>query len=111
FKNSTKLEQLTIQAVNQQQAMADAIGEITSALQSLGKGSPWDARTKASDEVLVPIFKAYFRRLGLYNAMGKKDLYKLVACIPSAVDVDLEVTTKLDAVAAVAEAAQSGGAA
>ena len=84
--------------------MEEAIGEITNALQSLGKGSPWDAGIKASDDVLVPIFKAYSRRLGLYNAMGKKDLYKLVACIPSAAVIDPEVTAKLDAVAAVAEA-------
>lgn len=105
IKNQTKPEQLTIQAMNRQNAMDEAIEEITNALQSLGKGSPWDAGIKASDEVLVPILQAYSRRLGIYNAMPKKDLYKLVACIPSAADIDPEVTAKLDAVAAVAGAA------
>ena len=85
--------------------MEDAIGEITNALQSLDKDSLWDARIKASDDVLVPVFKAYARRLGIYNGMGKKDLHKLVDCIPAAVDIDPEVTAKLDAIAAVAEAA------
>ena len=107
IKNPKETQQLTIQAVNQQTAMNEAIGEITNALRSLGKGSPWDVGIKASDDVLVPIFKAYARRLGIYNAMGKKDLYKLVACIPPT-DIDPEVTAKLDAVAAVAEAAQPG---
>ena len=105
IKNQTKPEQLTIQAMNRQNAMDEAIEEITNALQSLGKGSPWDAGIKASDEVLVPILQAYSRRLDIYNAMPKKDLYKLVACIPSAADIDPEVTAKLDAVAAVAGAA------
>lgn len=102
---TTKLEQLTIQAVIQQEAMDTAIEEITNALQSLGKGSPWDARIKASDDVLAPILKAYSRRLAVYSAMGEKDLYKLVACIPSPADIDPEMTAKLDAIAAVAEAA------
>ena len=105
IKNPTKPEQLTIQAMNRQNAMDEAIEEITNALQSLGKGSPWDAGIKASDEVLVPILQAYSRRLDIYNAMPKKDLYKLVACIPSPADIDPEVTAKLDAVAAVAGAA------
>lgn len=107
-KSHTETQQLTIQAVTQQTAMDEAIEEITNALQSLGKGSPWDAGIKASNDVLVPIFKAYSRRLGTYNAMGKKDLYKLVYHIPSAADIDPEVSTKLDAIAAVAEAAQPG---
>ena len=109
IKNPKETQQLTIQAVNQQTAMNEAIGEITNALRFLGKGSPWDAGIKASDDVLVPIFKAYARRLGIHNTMSKKDLYKLVACIPSAPDIDLEgMSTKLDAIAAVAEAAQPG---
>lgn len=108
-RSQLKLEQLTIQAETQRNAMDEAIEEITNALRSLGKDSPWDAKTKASDDVLVPIFKAYSRRLGIYNEMSKKDLYKLVASIPSAEDIDPEVTAKLDAIAAVAEAAQPGG--
>ncbi len=107
--SQAKLQQLTIQAETQRNAMNEAIEEITNALRSLGKGSPWDAKTKASDDVLVPIFKAYSHRLGMHNEMSKKDLYKLVASIPSPEDIDPEVTTKLDAIAAVAEAAQPGG--
>jgi len=104
IKNPKEPQQLTIQAVNQQTAMNEAIGEITNALRSLGKGSPWDGEIKASDDVLVPIFKAYSSRLGAYNAMGKKDLHKLVYHIPSVADIDPEVTVKLDTIAAVAQA-------
>ena len=108
--NPMQPEQLTIQAVAQQQAMDAAIEEITSALQTLGKGSPWEASIKASDDVLVPIFEAYSRRLGIYNQMGKKDLYKLIACIPPTAAIDPEVSETLTAIATVAKAARPGGA-
>ena len=106
--NQERSGQLTIQAETQRKAMDEAIEEITNALRSLGKDSPWDPKIKASEEVLLPIFKAYARRLGIYNQMSKKDLYKLVEYIPSAADMDPEVTTKLDAIVGVAEAAQPG---
>ena len=101
--SQVKPEQLTIEMERKQNSMNEAIEEITNALQSLGKGSPWDFKIKASNDVLVPVFKAYSRRLGVYNEMSKKDLYKLVACIPSVEDIDPEVTEKLDAIAAVAK--------
>ena len=108
-KNQAEPEQLTIEVERKRNSMDKAIEEITNALQSLGKGSPWDSKIKASDDVLVPIFKAYSRRLGIYNEMSKKNLYKLIAYIPSAEDIDPEVTEKLNAIAAVAEAAKPGG--
>lgn len=41
-------------------AMREAIEEITSALDRLGRGSPWDADTKVNDDFLDPLFRAYF---------------------------------------------------
>ena len=42
-------------------AMDGAIGEVSGALETLGKGSPWGADLKVSDEFLTPLFRAYFR--------------------------------------------------
>ena len=56
------------------EAMHAAINEVTSALETLGRGSPWDANTKVSDDFLTPLFDAYFQKLGLPNLMRKKML-------------------------------------
>ena len=52
-------------------AMRQAIDEVASALNTQGKGSPWDADIKSSDEFLEPLFEAYFEKLGLPNLMVK----------------------------------------
>lgn len=85
-------------------AMASAVSEIEGALLALGKGSPWSADIKAGDEVLEPLFKNYYRRLGLPNPMAKKSFYELARHIPVD-DIDDEVKNKLDAIARVAETA------
>ena len=54
-----------------QDAMSQAIEEVESALKTLGKGAPWSADIKASDDFLVPLFKSYFEILGLPNLMAK----------------------------------------
>jgi ABC-type branched-subunit amino acid transport system ATPase component len=85
-------------------AMREAIQEVEHALQTLDKGSPWDANTKVSDDFLDPVFRKYFQGLGLYNLMAKKNFYELAEHIP--VDsIDPEVTEKLDAIADEAEKA------
>ena len=88
-------------------AMRVSIGEIESALKTLGKGSPWDADVKASDEFLDPLFQAYFARLGLPNLMAKKSYHELADYVPDG-EIDPEVGEKLDAIARVAEAASAG---
>ena len=87
------------------EAMREAIDEIELALMKLHNRSPWDADTKASDEFLTPLFKAYFEKLGLPNLMAKKNFHELVPHVPED-EIDTEVRGKLDAIVRVAE---SGG--
>ena len=87
-------------------AMHEAIAEIESALKTLGKGSPWDPDIKARDDFLVPLFDAYFEKLGLPNLMAKKNFYELAEHVPRS-EIDPEIVEKLDAVARVAESAAS----
>ena len=86
------------------EAMSDATAEVASALRTLGKGSPWDADTKVSDEFLTPLFDAYFRRLGMPNLMRKKSFYELAEYVPQD-GIDPEIREKLDAIARVATSA------
>ena len=90
------------------QAMRESIDEIESALKTLGKGSPWDADVKASDEFLDPLFKSYFGELGLPNLMAKKNFHELAEHVPDS-EIDPEIREKLDAIAAVAERAVAVG--
>ena len=86
-------------------AMRESIDEIESALKTLGKGSPWDAGVKASDEFLDPLFESYFRKLDLPNLMAKKNYHELVDYVPDG-EIDPEIGEKLDAIAGVAERAK-----
>ena len=85
-------------------AMREAIGEVESAMQTLGKGSPWSIDTKVSDDFLEPLFNSYFKKLGLPNAMHKKSFYELARHVPLD-EIDAEISKKLDAVVRVAESA------
>ena len=84
-----------------EQAMRKAVARTESALQDLGKPSPWGGDLKVSDDFLVPLFKSYFARLGLYNTMPKRELHRLVEYIPDG-EIDDEVRQKLDVIGAVA---------
>ena len=86
-------------------AMREAIAEIEEALGKLGKGSPWEAGAKASDDFLAPLFRAYFDKLNLPNLMEKKQFYELAQHVP-ADQIAPEITEKLDAIASVAESAK-----
>ena len=90
------------------QAMRECVAEIESALKTLGRGSPWDADLKASDEFLDRLFQSYFDRLGLPNLMAKKSYHELVDYVPDG-EIDPEIGEKLDAIAQVAEEAVSAG--
>ena len=87
-----------------QNAMSQAIEGVESALNTLGKGSPWSADIKASDDFLIPLFKSYFKTLGLPNLMAKKNFYELAEHIPDS-EIDPEISEKLDAIVRVAECA------
>lgn len=87
-------------------SMSDAMDEIESALESLDKGSPWSSNIKASDDVLDPIFRSFYKRLGLPNLMAKKNFYELVNFVPDD-EIDPEITEKLNAIALVAQQAKA----
>jgi energy-coupling factor transporter ATP-binding protein EcfA2 len=70
------------EASRRMKAMEEAIEEVTRAMETFGKGSPWDVNTKAGDDFLDPLFRSYFKRLGLYNVMGKKNLHELAYFVP-----------------------------
>lgn len=82
--------------------MAISIARISNAMEALEKGSPWDDDTKVSDDFLTPLFKDYFKRLGLYNIMDKKSFYELARFITKE-QIDSEVREKLAAIVRVAE--------
>ena len=84
--------------------MRESIREVESAMETLGKGSPWSADAKVSDDFLTPLFKTYFAKLGLYNLMDKSAFHALAPYAPLD-EIDPEVSAKLDAIADVAESA------
>ena len=84
--------------------MRSAISEVESALATLGKGSPWDSDSKASDDFPTPLFKSFFAKLRLPNLMAKKSFYELADYVPDS-EIDPEIGDKLDAIADVAESA------
>ncbi len=91
-----------------QQRMADAIEQVHSAMETLGKGSPWSSDTKVSDDFLTPLFNAYFERLRLPNLMNKRNFHELAEYVPED-EIEPEVVEKLDAIADVAEEARLSG--
>ncbi len=85
-------------------AMQESILGVTKALDMLGKGSPWDADVKVSDEFLTSLFKSYFKKIGITNLMNKKNFYELADYVPEE-EIDSEISEKLDAIADVAKKA------
>jgi hypothetical protein len=85
--------------------MKKCINDIEKAMEVLGKGSPWDADTKVSDDFLLPLFKKYFETLGLPNAMTKKNFHRVARFVPKE-KIDPEVKEKLDTIVRVAKSAK-----
>ena len=81
--------------------MEQCIGEIESSLETLGKPSPWSPDIKASDEFLDPLFRRFYRTLGLPNLMRKSNYSRLVLHLTPD-RIDDEVGEKLDAILSVA---------
>lgn len=93
-------------ADKRQTIMEETIVEMTKAMESLEKGSPWDKDTKVSDEFLIPLFRKFFKKQGLYNVMDKKNFHELARFVPKE-RIDSEVIAKLDAIVAVAKSAKT----
>lgn len=87
-------------AEKRMETMKKSIEHILGAMEALGKGNPWNDDTKVSDNFLIPLFKDYFNRLGLYNLMDKKSFYELTRFITRG-RIDREVREKLEAIVRV----------
>lgn len=93
------------EASRREQVMREAIAEISSALRTLGKGDPWSADIKASDEFLDPLFKKFFEKLALPLRLRKSEYHVLAGLVPRE-KLDDEITEKLDAIVNVAKRAK-----
>jgi len=95
------------QAESQQreQAMREAIAEVTMALKTLNKPNPWSFDIKASDEFLDPLFKKFFEKLKLPLQLRKSEYHVLASLMPGD-KLDHEIAEKLDAIVAVAQRAR-----
>ena len=82
--------------------MDEAIEEVSKALETLGRESPWGDDVKASDDFLIPLFKSYFAKIGIPNLMAKKNFHALADYVPED-EIASEVGEKLDAITGVAE--------
>ncbi|RCX24957.1 ATP-dependent nuclease [Thioalbus denitrificans] len=81
--------------------MDETLTELESALETLGKPSPWSADIKVTDDFLDPLFEKFFRKLGLPNLIRKTDYHVLAKHVDPA-DIDPEVIDVLDAIQRVA---------
>ncbi len=86
------------------QAMQESIQEVTTAMETLEKGSPWANDTKVSDDFMTPVFKKYFKKLNLPNIMDKKSFCELVNYVP-AEKIDAEIRNALDRIVDIANRA------
>jgi len=91
-----------------QNIRVDVIAEVTAALATLNRPSPWSDDIKASDEFLNPVFERFFKKLGLPNLLRKTDYHVLARLVPKE-KLAAEVAAKLDAILAVAKKARPNG--
>jgi hypothetical protein len=96
------------EAARREQVMRECVTEVTNALATLSRPSPWSPDIKASDEFLNPVFERFFKKLGLPNLLRKTE-YHVLAGLVRKDKLDPEVTAKLDAILAVAEKARPNG--
>jgi hypothetical protein len=89
-------------------AMEEAINKISAALRDLERPEPCSPDIKASDEFLDPLFKLFYKKLGLPNLTQKTDYYTLAPFVPPE-ELDGEIKEKLDAIMDVAEKASPVG--
>ena len=75
--------------------MSEAAAKIEEALATVGDPSPWGPDLKVSDRFLTPLFSAFFKELGLPNAMEKKNFHVLASHVRRE-DIDPEVVEVLD---------------
>ncbi|MBI5524995.1 MAG: AAA family ATPase [Deltaproteobacteria bacterium] len=96
------------EAARREQLMRECISEVTEALATLNRPSPWSAEIKASNEFLDPVFERFFRKVGLPNLLRKTDFHVLAGFVPKE-KLDPEITAKLDEILTVAQNARPNG--
>ncbi|MBI1899944.1 MAG: AAA family ATPase [Planctomycetia bacterium] len=109
-KAAAKEHDMELAAPRWTHAMRQSIDEISAAMRTLGKPSPWDAQTKVTDDFLNPLFAAFFKKLQLPNLLQKTDYHRLAALV-SKDQIDSEVAAVLDRIVDVASRARPLGAA
>lgn len=92
-------------AAKRRTIMEALVDDMTRALQSLNKPSPWSGDLKVTDLFLDPLFERYFKELQLPNLMRKSDYHRLAQHV-SKDDLDPEVTEKLVAIHKIAKQAK-----
>jgi Fe-S cluster assembly ATPase SufC len=88
-----------------EQAMREAIKEVTDALRTLNKPDPWSTDIKASDEFLDPLFRKFFEKLKLPLQLRKSEYHILASLMPED-KLDHEIKEKLDDIVKVANQAK-----
>lgn len=91
-----------MEAPRRVEIMQLCIDELTQALETIGKGSPWSDDIKASEEVLIPLMRNYAKKLGLpVQTENKARFHELVEFMdPSS--IDNEVALVLNGIQGVA---------
>jgi AAA15 family ATPase/GTPase len=84
--------------------MKAVTADVEKAMGVLGKGSPWSADTKVSDDFFFPLFKSYYEKRNLPNIMTKTNFHQLARFAPRD-KIDPEVKEKLDAIVEAAASA------
>jgi ABC-type lipoprotein export system ATPase subunit len=94
-KEEGESEEGPLFAGNWVQVMEETIAEVETALQTLGKPSPWSDEIKVTDDFLDPLFEKFYKKLGLPNLMRKTDYHRLAAYL-DAEQIDSEIVQVLD---------------
>ena len=85
--------------------MQSAIAEVSEAIKVLRNIDPFGPDVKASEELLEPLFRAYFEKLRLPSLIQKSD-YHILAHLAKPAEIDAEVAWVLDRIVEVAERAR-----
>jgi hypothetical protein len=96
------------EARRRETAMEESIQEVIKAIETFEKPPAWSKDIKATDDFLDPLFKVYFKKIGLPLVLRKTDYYLLAALLRKE-QIDAEITAKLDAIVAVAKKAVVAG--
>jgi AAA domain, putative AbiEii toxin, Type IV TA system len=86
------------------QAMEQSIAEVERLMRLRNDGSPWSDGAKVSNDFLLPLFRAFYERLGLDNEMNKSNFHRLARYVAKG-DLDPEVGLVLDEIVALANEA------